>query len=57
MARRLDLEHCRSHFGEHVTDALRFDSFDDWKGYAEEWLGLVRRAAEGDKGLVIAVFG
>jgi hypothetical protein len=57
MARRLDLEHCRPHFEKHVTAGGRFDSFDDWKGYADEWLGLLRRAAERDKGLVLAIFG
>jgi hypothetical protein len=57
VARRLDLGRCRPHFEKHVTAGGRFDSFDDWKRYADEWLGLLRRAAEGDKGLVIAVFG
>jgi hypothetical protein len=57
VARRLDLGRCRPHFEEHVTAGGRFDSFDDWKGYADEWLGLLRRAADEGKGLVIAVFG
>jgi hypothetical protein len=57
MARRLDLEHCRSLFEKHVTAGGRFGSFDDWKGYAEGWLGLLRRAADEGKGLVVAVFG
>jgi hypothetical protein len=57
MARRLELGHCRPLFEKHVTDGGRFRSFDDWKGYAEEWLSLLRRAAEANKGLVLAVFG
>jgi hypothetical protein len=57
MARRLDLEHCRSLFEQHVTNTERFASFDDWKRYGDEWQGLIRRAAEEDKGLVVAVFG
>src|SRR4051794_23469051 len=57
MARRLDLGNCRPLFEKHVTDRWRFDSFDDWKGYADEWLGLLRRAADEGKGLVIAVLG
>jgi hypothetical protein len=57
VARRLDLGRCRPLFEEHVTNVRGFNSFDHWKGYAEEWLGMLRRAAEGNKGLVLAVFG
>jgi hypothetical protein len=35
----------------------RIETFDSFKQYAEMWVGLLRRAAERDRGLVVSVFG
>lgn len=55
-ASRFDLEECRPHFLKYIKGGSRFRTFEDWKSYGEEWLGILRRAAAEDKGLVVANF-
>lgn len=57
LARKFDLEDCRPLFEKHIKDHRRFRSFDDWKLYGEEWLRILRRAADHDLGFVIANYG
>jgi hypothetical protein len=35
----------------------RMRDFDEFKQYVEMWIGLLRRAAQRDRGLVVSVFG
>lgn len=57
MGKRFDLEECRQHFEKYDRENSYFESFDEWKEYAEEWMDLLHRAAAEDKGLIVAVFG
>lgn len=56
-AKRLDLQACRHLYEEFVDDSNRFGSFDRWREYGEEWLGLLRRADVENRGLIVAGFG
>jgi hypothetical protein len=55
-ASRFDLEECRPHYMKYVKSDRRFETFEEWKGYGEEWLNILRRAAAEDKGLIVSNF-
>jgi len=42
---------------EFPTGAERIKDFDEFKEYVEMWIGLLRKAAQPDRGLVVSVFG
>jgi hypothetical protein len=42
---------------EFPTGVERVQSFDEFKQYVEMWIGLLRKAAQQDRGLVVSVFG
>jgi hypothetical protein len=53
-ADKITWEECRPLFK--AGDPSRFPTFDDWRSYGEEWLAVLRRAAEGRRGLIVAMF-
>lgn len=56
-ASRFDLEACRPLYEQHVSSSHRFESFDEWKSFGQEWLDLLHRAATERKGLDVIAFG
>jgi len=54
---KIDLEECRPLFAKYVKKGERFETFDEWKEYGEEWLAMLRRAADQGLGFIIANFG
>lgn len=56
-ASRFNLEDCCHLFEKHVKQHNGFDSFDKWKSYGEEWIDLLKRASQEDKGLIVVAFG
>jgi hypothetical protein len=57
LARKVYLEECRPLFENHLKGSQRFNSFNEWRSYGEEWLTLLRRAADQDQGFIITNFG
>lgn len=53
----LDLEERRPLFEKHVAGTYRFNTFGEWKAYGEEWLTMLRRAADQGRGFILANFG
>ena len=56
-AGKIHLEECRALFEATFDRTGRFQTFEEWKTYGEAWLGLLARAAEQDKGLIVVLFG
>ena len=56
-AARFDLEACRPLYGRLVSSSRRFESFDEWKSFGQQWLDVLHCAAKEHKGLVVITFG
>jgi hypothetical protein len=51
-------EQMRGPFAEEFPEGVeRVEDFDEFKQYAAMWVGLLRKAAEQGRGLVVSVFG
>ncbi len=59
LAASVDLSECEGLFREAKAKEGpgRFETFSDYRAYAEEWFGLLRRAAETGKGFLVVAFG
>ena len=58
VAAGVDLGECEGLYARAASKAggQRFKTLVDYRGYAEEWFGMLRRAAETGRGIVLAVF-
>jgi hypothetical protein len=56
LARSIRLEECASAFVPSSPRDLR-STFEEFAGYAREWIGIVEKGAEQGAGLLLAVYG
>jgi hypothetical protein len=58
LAAGVDLGECEGLYAGAASKAKarRFETFASYRGYAEEWFGMIRRASETGKGIVLVAF-
>jgi hypothetical protein len=53
--RAIDFTGCKALFQQHVKRNDYFPSLEDFESYAREWLGVLQRAAEQNKGVIVLI--
>jgi antirestriction protein len=55
--KQVDLAEIQALFQQHVKNSDYFPDGEDFTGYARDWLQILLKAAEQNKGVVVLVFG
>jgi hypothetical protein len=55
-ATQIDLAGCKVLFQRYANSDDRFSTFEEFESYAQEWIAILQRAAQQNKGIIICSF-